>query len=98
MPVTTYMSVLPGKHDDKELSDLVDEMCEKTGDLWIVKTAYRFKKKLFREKKKVEMYTQLYKHQCSIEYQVFMCVKTIREAKAFLIGALGILEKEDETQ
>ncbi len=98
MPVTTYMSILPGKHEDKELSSLVDEMCERTGDLWVVETAFEFKRKLFRQEKKIERYTRLYKHQHSIEYQVLMCVNTIREAKAFFIGALGILEKADDPQ
>ncbi len=51
------------------------------------------KKKLFRKENKIEDFTRLYKHLGSIEYQVFLCVNTIREAKAYLYGALGILER-----
>ena len=98
MPVTTYLNVLPGNHEDKELSGLVDEMCKRTGDLWVVETAYRFEKKLFMKEKKVEAYTQLYKHMSSSEYQVLTCVSTIREAKAYLFGAVGILEKVNEAK
>ena len=85
MPAFEYMNVPPRRHDDEELQSLLDEMYEKTGYKWYAET-------LFRGRHKVGT-TSLYKSLGYGEYQVLYCVRTIREAKAYLLGALDSIDK-----
>ena len=93
VPTTTYLGNEPQRHEDEDISSMIDELQEITGEKWYVQTIYfSGPKRLFRKPKQIE-HTSLYKHLHSIEYQVFTCVGTIREAKSYLFGALGAWDK-----
>lgn len=96
MPVTTFMMQEPKRHKNKEIAELVDELCQLTGEKWFVETTVAHTTKPWFGKPKQHTYTELLKHLDFSEYQVFMCVNTEREALAYLLGALGQLKAKQQ--
>jgi len=89
MPITTYLGIEPESHEDTELQELLDELSKKTGVKWWAKTYIAHVTKRFFGPDKTHTYTELLKDMGLGEAQVFGCVSTVREAKAYLLGALG---------
>ena len=96
MPVTTYLGNAPHRHENEEISEMIDELRKVTGEDWYAHTIYYPGPKKWFGKPEMIEHTSLYKHVQSIEYQVFTCVGNIREAKAYLYGALGAWDKMKE--
>ncbi|MEW6648172.1 MAG: hypothetical protein AB1450_13315 [Pseudomonadota bacterium] len=89
MPVCTFVSTPPGRHEDAELQDLLDEVRSLTGDDWYAQTTTtRGRWRLFGVRMIGER-TDLYKRLCHGQYQEMMCVNTVREAKCYLLGLLS---------
>ena len=97
MPVTTFLPFDPGRHEDSELAQLSDEINEKTGDRWVAETRTTWIEKRWFRADVVHSYTGLYKWIAGSEYQDMQCVYTVREAKAYLYGALGHLKASGKT-
>lgn len=92
MPVTTFLIREPGRHDDEELAELIDEINAKTGERWVVETrAVRVTTRWFRPDE-THSYINLMKWMVGAEYQLMQCVNTVGEAKAYLYGAIGHLK------
>lgn len=95
MPVTTYLQNEPPVHKDKDLADMIAELSTKSKEKWSVMTNYVYKKgkRWYNSPVKIEQ-TSLYKQlsPCG-EYQILTCVSTIKEAKIYLYGALGQIDK-----
>ena len=88
MPVTTYVMREPGRHPDEDLAELIDEINQKTGEKWIAEDYRVWVQRWFLPARQ-ETRTSLMKHIVGSEYQVMQCVDTVKEAKAYLYGALG---------
>ncbi len=94
MPITTFRNTEPPRHSDKELQELLDEMSKKTKQKWFVETVVCHVTKRWFGPDKIHTYTNMrLQLPPGYEYQEFACVTSIREANAYLIGALGVYKK-----
>lgn len=91
MVATTFLPDELPPHSDKDLQAMLDEMTSKTGAKWeAVDRNYTDGCWPFR---RMKTHTSLYQRLSRCEAQVLICVSTVKEAKAYLLGALGHMDK-----
>ena len=95
MPITTTLLEPPPPHRDHELQELLDELTRYSGRGWYAIThSYVASRRIFRAPR-IGTTVQLLARLTGAEYQEFTCVKTMSEAKAYLIGAVGVYRAMD---
>ena len=89
MEITTFLFNEIPRHDDNELAKYINKISTITGLRWCVRTRYEMK----CNPNNIEIDTELFEQRRGKEYKKILSVRSIREAKAFLLGALSVLNR-----